>query len=48
MIIQAAITHSNLKQSAQILLKSYLQFLAMPTSTITDVVTLEIFAATIQ
>ena len=38
MIIRAAVTHSNLKNSTQISLNNHLQFLAMPTSTTTDAI----------
>ena len=48
MIIQVVVTHSNLKKSTQILLKNRLQFLAMPTSTTTNVMALKCFTDTIQ
>ena len=41
MIIRAAVTHSDLKKSVQILLKNHLQFLATPTSTTTDTMALK-------
>ena len=40
MIIQATVTHNNFKKSVQISLKTCLQFLATPTSTITDAIAL--------
>ena len=47
MILRAAVTHSDLKQSTQISLKNRLQFLAMPTSTTTDAMAWKIFPDTI-
>ena len=43
MIIRAAVTHSDLKKSTQMLPKNRLQFLAMPTSTTTDAMAWKIF-----
>ena len=49
MIIREAVTHSNLKKSAQkISLKNRLQFLAMPTSATTDAMALKFFPDTTQ
>ena len=48
MIIQAAVSCSDFKKSMQILLKSRLQFLAMPTSTTTDVMSFKFFPDTMQ
>ena len=48
MIILAAVTCSDLKKSAQILLKNRLQFLAVPTSTTTDAMALNFFPNTMQ
>ena len=42
-IIQAAVTHGNLKKSTQVSLKYHLEFLAMPTNTTTDAMTLKFF-----
>ena len=47
MIIRAAVTYDNFKKSRQILL-NHLQFLATPTSTITDAMALKCFVDTIQ
>ena len=47
MIIRAAVTCDNFKNSRQILLNR-LQFLAMPTSTITDAMAWKCFVDTIQ
>ena len=43
MIIQAAVTRSDLKKSKQISLKNRLQFLDMPTSTTIDAMALNFF-----
>ena len=48
MIIQAAVTHRNLKESMQILLKNHLHNLVIPTSTTTDAMALKVSADTIQ
>ena len=48
MIIQAAVTCSDLKKSTQISLKNRLQFLATPTSTTTDAMAWKIFPDTMQ
>ena len=48
MIIRAAVTHSNLKKSTQILLKNRLQSLATLTSTNTDAMAWKFFADTMQ
>ena len=44
MIIQAAVTHGDLKISTQVSLKDHLEFLAMSTSTTTIAMTLKIFS----
>ena len=46
MIIRAVVTRSDLKTSAQILLKSCLQFLATSTSVTNDAITLKFFPDT--
>ena len=48
MIIQAAVTCSDLKKSTQISLKKRLQFLAMPISTTTDAMALNFFPDTMK
>ena len=48
MIIRAAVTHSNLKKSTQILLNNHLEFLATPTNTTTDAMALNFFPNTMQ
>ena len=48
MIIQAAVTHSDLKKSTQISLTNRLQILAMPISTTTYVMALKFFPDTMQ
>ena len=48
MIIQAAVTCSDLKKSMQISLKNRLQFLATPTSTTTDAIALNFFPDTMK
>ena len=48
MIIQAAVTHSNLTKSMQISLKNCLHFLVKPTSKTTDAKALKFFENTIQ
>ena len=48
MIIWAAVTRSDLKESTQILLKNRLQFLATPTSTTTNAMACKNFSDTIQ
>ena len=48
MIIQAAVTSSNLKKSTQMLLKNCLQILATPTSLTNDAMALKFFPDTSQ
>ena len=48
MIIQAAVTCSDLKKSTQISLKNRLQFLAMPISTTTNAMALNFFPDTMK
>ena len=48
MIIQAAVTRSDLKKSTQISLKNHSQFLAMPTSVTTDAMAWKIFPDIMQ
>ena len=48
MIIQAAVTRSDLKTSMQISAKNHLQFLATPTSTTTDAIAWKTFPDTMQ
>ena len=48
MIIRATVTHSDLKKSTPISLKSHLKIYAMPTSTTTDPMTLKFFPDIMQ